>query len=124
MDPASARAMVCASKSPLGEVFEIMRLLYFQEHRIDVCLKRLYTKFRNGAPAVYEPELPASRCIERVGCGQQRVGRGRCRKTVSKVALTQYCWKHQKEGIYSSDEKLCHYSMSFKRGSRLSRCTG
>ena len=100
MDPSSARAMECAAKSPLGGVFEIMSLLHLQEHRSVSLLDTT-------------PELPADRCIE-------RVGGGRCRKTVSKVALTQYCWKHQKKNSLShpSDKILCHWNSKklFQKG--------
>ena len=90
MDPASARALVCVSKHPLGDAGEALKRAYLESHR---------------APSLLDttPEEPETRCIERLG------GNGRCRKRVSSVALTQYCWKHQRRsGIcHPGDKALC-----------------
>eukprot|EP00973_Karenia_brevis_P066485 9242077-Karenia_brevis.AAC.1 len=60
MDPASARALVCASKRPLGHAGEALMREYLESHRTPSLLDTT-------------PEEPETRCIE-------RVGRGRCRK--------------------------------------------
>ena len=92
MDPASARAMACAAKCPLGRVFEVMKESYSEDHRSRSLLDTTL-------------ELPLNRCI-------MPVTNGRCRKTVSGVALTQYCWKHQPGGglCYPGDSALCHWN--------------
>ena len=99
MDPACARALACAAKHPLGRVGGVMVQNYTDEHRSATLLDTT-------------PEPPENRCI-------WKDGRGRCRKLVSGVALTQYCWKHQSRGgiCDPGDSMLCHwnYSKLFQR---------
>ena len=94
MDPASARALVCTAKRPIGRVADVVLQTYIHDHR---------------SPSLLDttPELPGSRCI-------MKSGRGRCRKQVSGVALTQYCWKHQaRRGICDpGDATLCHWNFN------------
>ena len=91
MDPSSARALACASKQPLGRVFDVVVQVYIEDHR-------------SATVFVTTPEVPESRCI-------MPVTHGRCRKTVSRVAIVQYCWKHQPGGglCYPGDGSVCHW---------------
>ena len=93
--------MACTAKQPLSGVFEVMKTSYIEEHRSRSLLDMT-------------PELPYNRCI-------MPVTNGRCRKTVSGVALTQYCWKHQpgdafrRPGRYNrvcnpGDSELCSWN--------------
>ena len=92
MDPSSARALACVAKRPLGPAGDALVQDYLETHR---------------APSLLDTTLeePETRCVE-------RLGRGRCRKRVSGVALTQYCWKHQRlSGIcYPGDKALCSWN--------------
>ena len=73
-------------KCPLGELSELIVQAYIAEHRehtlVDTSL-----------------EEPTWRCI-------YEVGRGRCRKRVSSVALVQDCAKHQPKGGTFSQETV------------------
>ena len=92
MDPASARALMCTAKRPLGQVLDAVVQSYLEEHRSATLL-------------VATPVYPESRCT-------MPVGRGRCRKTVSRVAVVQYCWKHQPGGgiCYPGDGAVRHWN--------------
>ena len=94
MDPASVRAMACTATTPLGLVFGVMKDGYQDEHRTRSLLDTT-------------PELPIDRCV-------MPVTRGRCRRTVSSVALTQYCWRHQPGGglCYPGDAALCRWTFT------------
>ncbi len=94
MDPASARAMACTAKRPLSRVFEVIKESYLEEHRSRSLLDMT-------------PEPPYNRCI-------MAVTNGRCRKTVSGVALTQYCWKHQPGGgiCCPGDSTVCSWNFN------------
>ena len=92
MDPASVRALACASKQPLGLVFKTMVDNYLEEHRSRTLLGT-------------KPEAPNDRCI-------YKVTRGRCRKKVPGVAITQYCAKHQPGGgiCFPGDGAVCRWN--------------
>jgi hypothetical protein len=84
--------MACTAKQPLSDVFEVMKTNYIEEHRSRSMLDMT-------------PELPYNRCI-------MPVTNGRCRKIVSGVALTQYCWKHQPGGgiCHPGDSVVCSWN--------------
>ena len=88
MDPASVRALRCTSKRPFGITTDVLITNYIEGHRSRTILDT-------------DVEEPATRCI-------YPVTRGRCRKRVSDVALTQYCAKHQKcsSFCYPADKHL------------------
>ena len=92
MDPASVRALACASKAPLGLVFETMVTNYLDEHRARTLVDTT-------------PIAPNNRC-------SHTDGRGRCRKTVPGVAIVQWCATHQaRRGIlYPGDRLVCHWN--------------
>ena len=92
MDPVSMRALACAAKRPLGQVSDVIVSSYLEEHRSATLL-------------VTTPEPPENRCT-------MKVGRGRCRKPVTRVALVQYCWKHQPGGgiCFPGDSSVCHWN--------------
>ena len=68
MDPSSVRALACSAKQPFGQITDIVLNAFLDDHRSRSVL---------DIPLV----LPANRCIE-------KVGHGRCRKIVTRVALT------------------------------------
>ena len=92
MDPASMRALSCAANRPLGQVFDVIVGSYLEKHRNATLLD-----------TTLEP--PVDRCI-------MRVGRGRCRKAVSQVAVVQLCWKHQPGGgiCHPGDSTVCRWN--------------
>ena len=94
MDPSSVRALACSAKQPFGQITDIVLNAFLDDHRSRSVL---------DIPLV----LPANRCIE-------KIGRGRCRKIVARVALTQYCWKHQRldSFCHPCDEILCHWNLN------------
>ena len=84
MDSKSARALVCARLGPVGEVV-------VNQYIADIRERTLKTKFKM---ALFRMR-PSSQC-EHIGA------RGRCRKTVTKVAVVQRCGKHQfVQGVYT-----------------------
>ena len=92
MDPSSVRALACAAKRPLGQVSDVIVSDYLEEHR-------------GATMLVTTPEPPENRCI-------MKVTRGRCRKQVTRVALVQYCWRHQPGGgiRFPRDSTVCHWN--------------
>ena len=92
MDPASIRALACTAKRPLGQSFDAVVQNYLEGHRS-----------ATAVDTTIEP--PANRCIA-------KDGRGRCRKTVSRVAVIQQCWKHQPLGhiVTPGDAVVCHWN--------------
>ena len=92
MDPASMRALSCAANRPLGQVFDVIVGTYLEKHRNATLLD-----------TTLEP--PVNRCI-------MKVGRGRCRKPVTRVAVVQFCWKHQPGGglCFPEDSGVCHWN--------------
>ena len=92
MDPASMRVLRCAANRPLGQVFDVIVGSYLEKHRnatlLDTTLKP-----------------PVDRCT-------MGVGRGRCRKAVSQVAVVQLCWKHQPGGgiCHPGDSTVCSWN--------------
>ena len=92
MDPQSARALRCAAKHPLGDVTTVLIQNYIKGHRSQTLLDT----------TIDEPE---HRCI-------YPVTRGRCRKRVTDVALTQYCAKHQRRSCFATpgDNMLTHWN--------------
>ena len=91
MDPASMRALACAANRPLGQVFDVIVASYLEEHRSATLFDTT-------------PEPPVNRCI-------MKDGRGRCRKPVTRVAVVQFCWKHQPGGgiCFPGDSAVCHW---------------
>ena len=92
MDPQSARALACTATGPLGEAGQLIIDNYLEGHRSRSLLDT-------------DPEAPNNRCIF-------KVGRGRCRKRVSSVALVQHCAKHQRHCsiCYPGDIMLAHWN--------------
>ena len=92
MDPASMRPLACAANRPLGQVFDVIVESYLEEHRSATMLD-----------TTLEP--PVNRCV-------MKVGRGRCRKPVTRVAVVQFCWKHQPGGgiCFPGDSKVCYWN--------------
>ena len=90
MDPQSARRLACASHP--SDVKDIISKNYIEHHRAVSLLDT-------------DMEQPNKRC-----CNKDL--RGRCRKNISDVALTQYCWKHQKDDSFANprDSILCHWN--------------
>ena len=98
MDPASARALLCTAKNPIRQqILDVIMSRYKEEHRSKTSLDTT-------------PETPPSRCI-------QKVGGGRCRKTVSEAAIVQLCWKHQKGGVIWGDNIIsrCNFHKLLQR---------
>ena len=102
MDPVSVRGLACAAKRPLGQVSDVIVSSYIEEHRSATLL-------------VTTPEPPENRCT-------MKVGRGRCRKPVTRVALVQYCWKHQLgRGVCDpGDSVVCRWN--FNKVTQKVRC--
>ena len=92
MDPQSARTLRRAAKHPLGHVTTVLMKNYIEGHRSKSLLDT----------TIEEPE---HRCI-------YPVTRGRCRKRVTDVALTQYCAKHQRRSCFATpgDKTLTHWN--------------
>ena len=92
MDPQSVRALACATANPLGEAGKILISTYISGHRSRSMLLTCL-------------QAPEDRCVF-------RVGRGRCRKRVSSVALVQHCAKHQRRSClcWPGDSTLTHWN--------------
>ena len=94
MDPSSVRVLACSANQPFGHITNIVLNAFVDDHRSRSLLDTTL-------------DLPANRCIE-------KIGRGRCRKIVSRVALTQYCWKHQRldSFCHPCDKVLGHWNFN------------
>ena len=92
MDPQSARALACTAAGPFGEAGQILMHDYIEGHRSRTLLDT-------------DLEAPDDRCVF-------KVGRGRCRKRVSSVALVQHCAKHQRRSCFAwpGDKILVHWN--------------
>ena len=91
MDAASVRKLLCASKAPLGNAGAAIIQAYKDDAR-DFARRSMF--HRNVAIVD-----PPGRC-------KKKVGRGRCRRTISHGAIVQLCHTHMETDVsdYNLDD--------------------